>query len=120
MLLLVEVKNIYIDPILNRFYQLVAILKVAEVKGCGCVKKWEFFRSFMIWLRCPILNITALSDRSALNESSGSKDFCGDRLVSKEAPFLHYICKTFNSTMKTYRYGKKYWLLIRSVTDHKK
>ena len=55
----------------------------------------------MIWLRYPILNITALSDRSAMNESSGSKDFCGDRPVSKEAPFLHYICKTFNSTKVT-------------------
>ena len=42
----------------------------------------------MIWLRCPILNITALSDRSAMNESSGSKDFCGDRPVSKEGPFF--------------------------------
>ena len=41
----------------------------------------------MIWLRCPILNITALSDHSAMNESSGSKDFCGDRPVSKEAIF---------------------------------
>ena len=95
----------FLSVIINAIYQLT-ILKVAEVKGCGCVKKWGFFRSFMIWLRCPILNITALSDRSAMNESSGSKDFCGDRPVSKEAPFLHYICKTFNSTKK-YRYGKK-------------
>ena len=88
----------FLSVIINAIYQL-AILKVAEVKGCGCVKKWGFFRSFMIWLRCPILNITALSDRSAMNESSGSKDFCGDSQVSKEAPFLHYICKTC-------RYGK--------------
>ena len=36
-------------------------ISVSYLESC-CGQKWQFFRTFMVWLRCPILNITAFSE----------------------------------------------------------